>query len=95
MPWYHFHQKNSGGSWDRAPERGIGPDVWIEARDADDANHRAESVGICFDRCDKGHDCDCCGDRWSRAYAYSVKDDGDGFEGIGSGYYASAEGKPV
>jgi hypothetical protein len=64
MPWFHFRQNNTGGSFD-------GPvHVLIEARNADYANDRAlvESP-VYFDGCDDGFDCPCCGDRWYRAYA--------------------------
>lgn len=62
--WYKFYQNNSGGSFDINHERGIGPNVWIEALDADDANRRAEQIGIYFDGVSSGCDCSCCGDRW-------------------------------
>lgn len=36
----------------------------IEAENYNDANNRAESIGLYFDGCEKGLDCKCCGDRW-------------------------------
>lgn len=66
--WYEFSQNNSGGSFDIDPGSGIGPRVWIEAASADDANERAESLGIYFDGCEREMDCDCCGDRWYRQW---------------------------
>ena len=36
----------------------------IEAVDQDAATDKAESLGIYFNGCDDGIDCDCCGDRW-------------------------------
>lgn len=65
--FFRFHQNNSGGSFDIDDERGIGPNVWIEADDADDANARAQEIGIYFDGVDKGEDCECCGNRWYEA----------------------------
>jgi len=60
MPWYHFHQNNSGGSF-------IGPEsIYIEAESSHGANFIAGAHGIYFDGLDAGIDCDCCGDRWSR-----------------------------
>lgn len=63
--FYEFRQNNSGGSFDIG--NGLGRVVWIEALSADDANNRAEAVGIYFDGCEKQRDCECCGDRWYRA----------------------------
>ena len=63
MPFYEFSQNNSGG-------RFTGPAMWVlvEANDHDEANSIAENNGVYFDGCDTGSDCDCCGDRWYRAY---------------------------
>ena len=61
MPWYHFWQNNSGGSF-------IGPEsIHIEAESPYGANFIAPKYGIYFDGVDSGIDCDCCGDRWRRA----------------------------
>ena len=61
MPWYHFRQNNSGGSY-------IGPEsIHIEAKSPYGANFIAPKYGIYFDGVDSGIDCDCCGDRWRRA----------------------------
>lgn len=62
--FFHYSQNNSGGSFDFDRERGITHHVVIEANSADDANERAEAIGLYFDGCDAGIDCDCCGDRW-------------------------------
>lgn len=61
--FFEFSQNNSGGSFD-----GFARFVFIQARNADDANARAEKLGLYFDGCENGIDCDCCGDRWSRVY---------------------------
>lgn len=63
MPWFHYHQNNSGGFF----ERGMPHNLFVEAESAHVANARAAEVGVYFDGCDWGIDCDCCGDRWSRA----------------------------
>lgn len=60
--WYEFYQNNSGGSF--TPP---GRTVWIEAVSTIHANERALDIGIYFDGVNNGVDCDCCGDRWSRA----------------------------
>ncbi len=72
--FFEFDQNNSGGLFHRNDTRGIGPRVWIEALDLDDACRRALDIGIYFDGCDSGMDCRCCGDRWSRPW----RDDGKG-----------------
>lgn len=63
--YFRFHQNNSGGSFVIDDARGLGVNVWVEAQSAADANARAESIGIYFNGCDSGADCECCGDRWS------------------------------
>lgn len=67
MSFFVYAQNNSGGSF-RHDSRGISVNVIIEAPDAHYADNRAESIGIYFDGCDSGADCDCCGDRWYAAY---------------------------
>jgi len=67
--WYHFRQNNSGGGWDI--DENVGQDVFIEAHDADEANARADEIGIYFDGVDSGQDCECCGDRWYPVSAWS------------------------
>jgi len=58
MPWYHFRQNNSGGSF-------IGPEsIHIEAKTSLEANNIAVTVGVYFNGVEDGIDCDCCGDRW-------------------------------
>lgn len=66
--YYTFGQNNSGGSFDFDESRGVTHYVIIEADNAEDANRRAEDLGIYFDGCESGMDCDCCGDRWSPAW---------------------------
>lgn len=73
--YYEFRQNNSGGRWDNDPGNGIGFMVWIEAMSPSHANERAESIGIYFDGCDRGRDCSCCGDRWSRAREYDAHEE--------------------
>jgi hypothetical protein len=73
--YYTFRQNNSGGSFDIEHDRGISIAVIIEAETADQANNRAESIGLYFDGCDKGMDCECCGDRWYRADEYDGKNE--------------------
>lgn len=74
MKFYTFSQNNSGGRFDFFPSKGISLNVIIEASSADDANDRAERAGLYFDGCEAGQDCECCGDRWSRAWMNDGKD---------------------
>lgn len=69
--FFDFRQNNSGGGFDIDTERGISVHVIVEARDADEANDRAERIGLYFDG---AGDCSCCGNRWSAAWS------GDGDE---------------
>lgn len=63
--FFEYVQNNSGGSFDRDEEKGIGEYVIIEALNSDHANERAEKIGLYFD----GYgDCSCCGNRWSETY---------------------------
>lgn len=62
--FYTFPQNNSGGSFVVDEEAGIAETVIIEAHSADDANFRAERIGIYFNGVDSDMDCECCGDRW-------------------------------
>ena len=65
MNFYLFDQNNSGGSFDFNEEEGITLTVVIQAENAENANKRAEEIGLYFDGCNNEIDCDCCGDRWS------------------------------
>lgn len=68
--FFHFHQNNSGGSFDYDEEAGITAHVIVEADSSDDANRRAKEIGIYFHGIG---DCPCCGDRW---YEQWYDDDG-------------------
>lgn len=61
--FYTVNQNNSGGSFDRVPEHGIGYSVCVEAVDADHARGRVKRIIDSYP--DRGYDCPCCGDRWS------------------------------
>ncbi len=65
--FYTFHQNNSGGSFVHDNTRGIAHYVIIEASNDDEANARAEEIGLYFEGVEDGIDCECCGDRWNRA----------------------------
>lgn len=68
--FYTYNQNNSGGSFSLDEVAGITHYVIVEAYSADDANERAENIGLYFDG---DGDCPCCGDRW-----YSQWSDKDG-----------------
>ena len=66
--FYQYNQNNSGGSFVFDKDMGITHHVVIEAESADDADRRAEEVGLYFNGCEEGRDCSCCGDRWHPTY---------------------------
>jgi hypothetical protein len=66
--FYTFNQNNSGGGFDMDKARGIGSAVVIEADSPSHANERAEEIGLYFDGVEEEIDCECCGDRWYRAW---------------------------
>jgi hypothetical protein len=65
--FFHFNQNNSGGRFTHVKGK-IGYAVIVEADNYEDANKRAENIGLYFDGCDSGYDCPCCGDRWYPQY---------------------------
>lgn len=71
--FYTFEQNNSGGIFHYDERAGISVFVIVEAKSADEANARAEKIGLYWNGCASGHDCDCCGDRWYIAYGYDGK----------------------
>ena len=74
--FYHYSQNNSGGSFDFDKENGITHHVVIEADSNSESNKKAQEIGLYFDGCAEGMDCECCGDRW---YALGTwrEEDGD------------------
>ena len=64
--WFTFRQNNSGGRF--VIDNEVDTYVIIQAGCADEANSFAEKIGIYFDGVRKNKDCECCGDRWCRAY---------------------------
>lgn len=41
--------------------------VIIEAKTAEQADDKAQEIGIYFNGCEEEIDCPCCGDRWTTA----------------------------
>lgn len=70
--FYTFRQNNSGGSFDRDAD--IDEVVIIEADSEDQANNKAEDIGIYFYGVRSGRDCECCGDRWTPYYGGATND---------------------
>jgi hypothetical protein len=64
--FYCYNQNNSGGSF--VINDSVAHYVFIEADSANEANDRAEDVGIYFNSVNDDRDCECCGDRWSAAW---------------------------
>lgn len=73
--FFTFRQNNSGGSFDFDKESGITFCVIVEAKDADEANKRAEEIGLYFNGVDMNMDCECCGDRWHEVWGDDEGDD--------------------
>ncbi len=63
--FYQYDQNNSDGYFETNEK--ISYVVIIEADDSYSADSIAEGLGIYFDGVEEGIDCECCGDRWSRA----------------------------
>ena len=89
--FYIFNQNNSGGSFSNSEKDGICEYVIIEALNANDANNKAEDIGLYFDGCYNGSDCPCCGDRWYRVDESDGSDVpsiyGEPLENIEKSYY--------
>jgi hypothetical protein len=60
--FYEYTQNNSGGSFE--VDNDLCHRLLIEADSAEQADAIAEALGVYFDGCDNGMDCECCGDRW-------------------------------
>lgn len=52
----------------------VDQNVLIQANSAGEADSIAEDVGLYFNGVEKGSDCECCGDRWIRAWNDSGDD---------------------
>lgn len=70
--FFTYNQNNSGGSFQFDEKAGISHYVIIEANTAEEADNRAEEIGLYFNGVDQDLDCPCCGDRW-----YPTFDSGD------------------
>ena len=66
--FYTYSQNNSGGVFHHDFDVGIAECVIIEAESLEAANRKAKSIGIYFNGCSKGLDCNCCGDRWNEPW---------------------------
>ncbi len=62
LKFFCFHQNNSGGMF--VVNKKVTHYVIVEAADAAHANVLAQGLGIYFNGCNDGTDCECCGDRW-------------------------------
>ncbi len=70
--FYHYSQNNTGGSF--RIDNDVAHHVIIEANSAKEADAKAQDIGIYFDGCSMGMDCDCCGDRWYEQWGDNGKD---------------------
>ena len=60
--FYIFRQNNSGGRLD--VDGWLTHFVIVEAETEEDAITKGKDLGIYFNGCQSGMDCQCCGDRW-------------------------------
>lgn len=74
---YRFRQTNSGGFFHYTED--LDKNVYIQATSTYEANGRAEELGIYFDGCRSGQDCNCCGDRWDEAEEYRAIESSEEF----------------
>lgn len=74
--FYTYVQNNSGGEFVQDLDLGIAHYVIVEARTPEEADSRAAGIGLYFDGCAQGVDCDCCGDRWDAQDRYG-RDEGE------------------
>jgi hypothetical protein len=72
MKFFEFNQNNSGGSFDCDDK--LCHRLLIEADNVDEAVDIAEGFGVYFNGCDRGMDCECCGDRWYRPWDDDAKE---------------------
>lgn len=82
--YYEYDQNNSGGLFDIDEEKGIGHLVVIQAYSANEANRKAQEIGLYFDG---DGDCSCCGNRW---WEHSALAEGSSFEDIAMPTYPSS-----
>jgi hypothetical protein len=71
VSFYQFLQNNSGGR----NVKDMPKLLFVEASSAEEANERAESIGVYFNGCEDGTDCSCCGDRWYPASEYDKSEE--------------------
>lgn len=67
---YLFNQNNSFGHF--VINDTLCPKVYITAKNAEEANKKAESIGIYFNGVANDIDCPCCGDRWYPVEEFDV-----------------------
>jgi hypothetical protein len=72
--FHDFNQNNSGGGFDFDKRSGITHHVIIEGRDIEQIIERAENIGIYFNGCETGQDCECCGDRWCKPWSSECRE---------------------
>lgn len=64
--FFHYYQNNPGGTTFK--NSSVCSLVVIEAKNYQKANEKAQSIDIYFDGVRNGHDCQCCGNRWTPHY---------------------------
>lgn len=71
MKYFEFCQNNSGGSFD--VDEKLCHRLIIQAETELTAIEKVQDMGVYFDGCEKGIDCDCCGDRWYEPSEVDIK----------------------
>lgn len=68
MKYYYYDQNNSGGHFHLTDSLVGAHLVAIQAASAEEADYKAECLGIYFNGVADDRDCSCCGDRWYKTY---------------------------
>ena len=84
--FFTFIQNNSGGEF--VKDENLGKVVVIEACCHREANAKAKKLGIYFNGCQKGKDCNCCGDRWNKVDKFDADEVPQWYCGEAIVYYA-------
>jgi hypothetical protein len=93
LKWYEYSQNNTGGTF--ILDDGVAKYVFIQATSPEEANTKAEEIGIYFYGVLDGRDCECCGDRWYKPYESSTEKEMD--ERIKNGFnsFFVSVGEPI
>lgn len=80
MAFYQWNQNNSGGIFvvnDQLCHR-----IIVEADTMKEAEHKAFDMGVYYNGCYDGIDCDCCGDRWYCADTVDIPNESYSYDSV-------------